>query len=161
MNHINTRLIIVAIALFIIAILAYASWNALKDYICFILQSGAVTAIIWIFLFVLSAIHYFGNNITEKNSINDKAGLEKPFEYLQFVGTYGTILTSAQTLGREFFMQWNFPEITSCKNFSDLDKISLLCCVFVLVHYSYIKIYPVVIEAFVKKIPIEKDGFKY
>ncbi len=157
MKRININLIVVALLLFLVSIVAYVFWNTIKYLICNILESGVMTAIIWILLFVIAIIHYFNNNIEDKNLINDREGLEKPFDYLQFVGTYGVILTSAQRLGKEFFLQWNFPDVTSCKNFTNIDNISLLCCVFVLVHYSFIKVSPIAIEAFTKKSPIQRN----
>jgi uncharacterized membrane protein len=154
MNNLNWKLIIAALLLFISAIAAYYNWDFMKLLIAGFLKSPLLTLGIWALIVIVSIIHYINNHSQELNSINDKEGLERPLDYLQFIGTYATILTSAQTFGREFFFQWNFPNETNCKNFSEFDKICMISCVFVLIYYSFLKIKPVVGEAFKKRATI-------
>lgn len=158
MRNINLRLIYVALLLLLLFFSAFFAWEYVKFFIVLFLKSPILTVSIWFFLTIIAIVHYINNINKEPNSINDKEGLEKPMDYLQFVGTYATILSSAQTFAKEFFMQWNFPNETNCKNFNDFDKICIISCVFVLVYYSFIKIAPICSEAFKKKSPVTSDN---
>lgn len=157
MNNLNWKLIIVALLLFSSAVTAYYSWDVLKFGIAILLKSPILTLAIWASISIIAIMHYFNNHTEEPNSINDKEGLEKPMNYFQFIGTYATILTSAQTFSKEFFLQWNFPNETNCKNFTEFDRICIVSCIFVLMYYSFVKIRPVFEEAFKKKAKVRMN----
>lgn len=153
MKTINLKILILFIVLFFSTILSYIFWDSIKGGISFFLKSQILLAIIWTFVLITLVIHYFlnNNNKDDKNSINDKEGLERPFDYFQFAGTQIAVLTSALTLGKEFFLQFNFPLESNCQNFSSLDKFCIMSSVFSLIYYSVIKMKPVCEETFFKK----------
>ena len=154
-EKLNWRLIFVAIMLMALSLGAYYYWGVIKYWISSTLKSEILTVIIWIFLTTVLAIHFYIYRASNVNVISDKDGLEKPLDYLQFTGTYGVILTFAKTFSCEFFLQWNFPGESQCSNLGFFDKICMISCVFVLINYSFYKIWPVLEDIFIKKVSIQ------
>jgi len=89
--------------------------------------------------------------------ISDKEGLEKPIDYFQYILTYGSIGTSIQTLSKEVFLKYNFPEKQVCMYLNNFDYSTFVIVIFVLLFYSYGKIKPVIQETFVNKEKIRLD----
>ena len=154
-ERLNLKLIFVTLLLLVSALVAYYYWVILREWILGTLKSDLLTFLIWTFLVVISLVHFFIYNEKKSNAISDKDGLEKPLDYFQFIGTYGVILTFAKTFGCEFFVQWNFPEMSQCDNFNKFDQICMVSCVFLLINYSLQKIYPVLEDIFIKKVSIQ------
>lgn len=152
LQQLNKHQIYYGLVMLAVFFTSYFYWDSMKYGILVGFQAKVTTFFLWAFVTIISILHYLNNINESTTAVNDKgSALEKPLDYLQFVGTYTTILSAAQTLGREFLLLTNFPEQSNCKNFNDFDKICFVSCVIVLISYAYVKMKPVVFEAFVKK----------
>jgi hypothetical protein len=151
MRKIDLKVVLAGIFLILVSTISYFKWRIVSSLIILILSSNILTFFLWIFLVVVSLIHYYRNSNDDKNLISDKEGLEKPIDYVQFIFTYGAICSSIQVLAKETFAHYNFKEQSKCINFTGFDNLSFVIVIIVLIFYSYGKIRPIVQETFMIK----------
>lgn len=153
-KDIDFKTLWVIIILLVVIGISSLNWEYVSKLIFKVLDSRALTSIIWIFIILFSSVHYYKNH-TKGNTITDKTGLEKPIDYIQFAFTFSAIGMTIQTTARELFAQMNFSSNAKCSELDGYDCFGFFAVIIILVVYSYDKVKPVILETLQPKELVE------